>query len=124
MAHFAQLDENNVVLQVLVVANGEMLDENGNESEVKGATFLQGLFGGRWVQTSYNGNFRKRFAAVGGVYDPVKDAFIPPKKWESWIFNEDVLDWEPPTPYPSDGKHYIWREDLVSWLATGAPLGE
>jgi hypothetical protein len=124
MAHFAQLDENNVVLQVLVVANAEMLDENGNESEAKGAAFLQSIFGGQWIQTSYNGNFRKRFAAVGGVYDPVKDAFIPPKKQESWVFNEDILDWEPPIPYPSDGKHYIWRGDLVSWFATGAPLGD
>ena len=79
MAHFAELDENNIVKQVLVVHNNELVDEQGNESEQKGAAFCESLFGGRWVQTSYNGNFRKNYAGIGYVYDSDRDAFIPPK---------------------------------------------
>jgi hypothetical protein len=122
MAHFAQLDENNVVLQVLVVANAEMLDENGNESEAKGASFLQSIFGGRWIQTSYNNKFRKQFAGVGFTYNAERDAFVRPQPYPEWVFNEDALEWEPPTPYPNDGKHYIWRRDLGDWFATGGEL--
>lgn len=119
MAHFAELDDNNVVLRVIVVANGVVTDENRIESESKGVEFCQSLFGGRWVQTSYNNNFRKRFAAVGGTYDAVKDAFVLPRPYSQWHLNPDTLDWEPPTPYPNDGKHYIWREDLGEWFFTG-----
>lgn len=78
MAHFAQLDENNVVTQVIVVANAELMD-NGVESEAKGAAFCQSLFGGNWKQTSYNGNIRKNYAGIGFTYDSDRDAFIPPK---------------------------------------------
>jgi len=76
MAHFAQLDENNVVMQVIVVNNAELLDESGQESEAKGIAFCQSLFGGTWKQTSYNANFRGKYAGVGDKYDPVKDEFI------------------------------------------------
>jgi len=76
MAHFAQLDENNVVMQVIVVNNAELLDESGQESEAKGIAFCQSLFGGTWKQTSYNANFRGKYAGVGDQYDPVKDEFI------------------------------------------------
>lgn len=79
MAHFAQLDENNVVQQVIVVNNSELLDENGVEQESKGIQFCQALLGGTWIQTSYNGNFRKNYAGAGYVYDSQLDAFIPPK---------------------------------------------
>ena len=78
MAHFAQLDENNIVTQVIVVNNSELLDENGNESEAKGIAFCQSLFGGNWKQTSYNANFRKNYAGIGFSYDPVADEFNPP----------------------------------------------
>lgn len=80
MAHFAQLDGNNVVTQVIVVHNNELLDENGVELESKGITFCQSLFGAntRWVQTSYNGNIRKHYAGIGYTYDPVVDEFVPP----------------------------------------------
>jgi hypothetical protein len=78
MAHFAQLDENNIVTQVIVVNNSELLDENGNESEAKGTAFCQSLFGGNWKQTSYNANFRKNYAGIGFTYDPVADEFNPP----------------------------------------------
>lgn len=80
MAHFAQLDADNYVIRVIVVNNSELLDENGNESEAKGIAFCQSLFGAdtRWVQTSYNANFRKFYAGLGYLYDPVKDEFVMP----------------------------------------------
>jgi len=76
MAHFAELDETNTVKQVIVVHNNELLDENGIESEQKGIDFCVNLFGGKWIQTSYNGNFRGRYAGIGMIYDPVNDEFI------------------------------------------------
>lgn len=88
MAHFAQLDETNIVTQVIVVNNNELLD-NGVESEAKGVAFCQSLLGGTWVQTSYNGNIRKNYAGIGCIYDPVRDAFIPPK---ANCHSEEILD--------------------------------
>jgi hypothetical protein len=79
MAHFAQIDEDGVVIQVIVVADDECLDQAGNEHELLGATFCHRLLGGRWVQTSYNGRIRKRFAGVGFRYDPTLDEFLPPE---------------------------------------------
>ena len=81
MAHFAELDENNLVLRVIVVDNTNVLDESGNESEQVGVSFLHNIFGPetKWVQTSYNGNFRKTYAGIGFTYDPVADEFIPPQ---------------------------------------------
>lgn len=113
MAHFAQLD-NNVVTQVIVVHNNELLD-NGVESEAKGIAFCQSLFGGSWVQTSYNGNIRKNFAGIGYTYDEARDAFIPPKPFNSWLLNEETCRWDSPIPYPTDGKKYVWNEDIVNW---------
>ena len=78
MAHFAELDENNKVIQVIVVHNNELIDENGQESEVKGILFCQSLFGGNWVQTSYNQNFRKNYAGIGFTYNSELDEFNPP----------------------------------------------
>lgn len=114
MAHFAELDENNVVKQVIVIHNNELLD-NGIESEAKGIQLCQSLFGGNWVQTSYNGNIRKNYAGIGYSYDSVRDAFIPPKPYESWVLNEDTCQWDAPTPYPSDGQMYRWNEELQQW---------
>lgn len=96
MAHFAELDENNVVLRVIVVSN-EMLLEDGQESEAKGIAFCKQLFGEdtNWVQTSYNGNFRKHYASWCYVYDSNKDAFIPPKpEGEGWILDEESFTWQ------------------------------
>lgn len=94
MAHFAELDENNVVKQVIVVHNNELLVD-GVESESKGIVFCQSLFGGNWIQTSYNGTIRKNYAGIGFTYDPVRDAFIPPKPEEGeWVLNEDTCQWE------------------------------
>lgn len=117
MAHFAELDENNVVKQVLVVHNNELL-EDGVEKESKGVVFLQSLFGhNRWKQTSYNGNMRKNYAGVGFFYDATKDAFIPPKPFASWTLDENLCKWTPPVPYPNDGNFYYWDEPSLSWTA-------
>lgn len=118
MAHFAQVDENNVVLQVIVVNNSEILDGQGAEREELGISFCQSLFGSetRWVQTSYNANFRKNYAGIGFSYDSGRDAFIAPKPYPSWILNEDTCQWQAPIPYPSDGGSYVWDES-----STGSP---
>ena len=97
MAHFAELDENNTVKQVIVVHNNELLDENGNESEQKGIDFCIAHYGGTWIQTSYNGTIRKNYAGIGMIYDPIRNAFILPKPYDSWVLNEDTCQWEEPT---------------------------
>ena len=116
MAHFAQIDENNIVQQVIVVHNNELLDENGVEQESKGIEFCKNLLGGNWVQTSYNAAFRKNYAGTGYTYDPVRDAFFEPKPYDSWVLNEETCQWEAPIPYPLNGKIYRWDEETVSWV--------
>jgi hypothetical protein len=115
MAHFAELDENNVVKQVIVVNNNELLVD-GVESEAKGIEFCQSLFGSIWVQTSYNGNFRKNYAGIGFVYDPILDAFYAPQPYPSWVLDANVI-WQAPTPMPEDGIFYLWDEATLSWVA-------
>lgn len=115
MAHFAQLDENNVVTQVIVVANTDTADANGVEKEYIGAAFCEKLFGGVWKQTSYNGNFRKRYAGVGFTYNAALDAFVVPKPHASWSLNNTTADWEAPVAKPDDGKNYMWNESTLSW---------
>ena len=115
MAHFAELDSNNVVLRVIVVNNAELLDENDVEQESLGISFCQTLFGGTWKQTSYNGNLRKNFAGVGYSYDSSKNAFIAPQPYSSWTLNETSCQWEPPVSYPTDGNRYTWNEETTSW---------
>jgi hypothetical protein len=114
MAHFAQI-ENNIVTQVIVVANEEILDGNGQESEQKGIDFCSNLLGGTWKQTSYNAKIRKNYAGIGYTYDEDRDAFIPPKPFESWVLNEDTYNWECPIPYPNDEKMYKWNESITNW---------
>jgi hypothetical protein len=116
MAHFAQLDENNTVIQVIVVNNSEIIDSNGNENEILGINFCKNLLGGNWMQTSYNANFRKNFAGIGFTYDAVRDAFIAPKPYASWLFNEETCQWYAPIQHPQDNQIYIWDEDTVSWI--------
>lgn len=117
MAHFAKLDENNIVVEVVVVHNNELLDEKGIEQESKGIEFLTNLFGhSNWKQTSYNGNFRKHYAGIGFTYDVQRDAFIPYKLFDSWVLNQDTLQWESPIPYPNDGKSYTWDESIKNWI--------
>ena len=122
MAHFAQLDEDNVVTQVIVVANEELILD-GVESEVKGVIFCKSLFGEdtKWVQTSYNATIRKNYAGIGFKYDNALDAFIAPKPFDSWTLDEDTAQWEAPTPYPTDGKIYYWSEDDLTWLEVPTP---
>ena len=115
MAHFAELGIDNIVQRVIVVHNNELLDGDGVEQESLGVAFCQGLFGGTWVQTSYNGNMRKNFAGNGYTYDSTRDAFIAPKPYASWVLNEETCRWEAPTPIPTDGQRYQWNEDTTSW---------
>ena len=112
MAHFAEIDENNIVLRVIVVAD---------EHEADGENWCNGFLGGTWKQTSFNtvGNvhaldgtpFRKNYAGVDYTYDTTRDAFIPPKPYPSWALNETTCLWESPIDYPSDNKIYRWDED-------------
>jgi len=110
MAHFAQIDENNIVTQVLVVPDNV---------EDRGQNYLAndlGL-GGNWVQTSYNNRIRKNYAGIGFFYDSVRDAFIPPKPFDSWTLNEETCQWQAPVAYPTDGIMYKWNEDNKDWQA-------
>ena len=116
MAHFAQLNEDNIVTRVIVVHNNELLDENGVEQESKGQQFCTNLLGGNWVQTSYNATFRKNYAGIGFTYDSIRDAFIPPKPYPSWVLNEDTCRWEAPVAYPTDDKSYTWDEENTVWV--------
>jgi len=116
MAHFAQLNEENLVTQVIVVANQDTADQDGVENEAVGIAFCTNLLGGKWVQTSYNANIRKNYAGVGYKYDATLDAFIPPQPFASWTLNEETAQWEAPTPYPDDEKRYTWDEETTSWV--------
>lgn len=118
MAHFAELDSSNNVIRVIVVGNPDCLDDAGNESEAVGIAFCQELFGAdtRWLQTSYNGNIRKRYAGIGYTYDPSLDAFIPPQPFPSWTLDTATCDWQPPIPCPDDGQLYDWDEASGVWL--------
>jgi hypothetical protein len=116
MAHFAKLDENNVVTQVIVVGNRDTSDANGVEKEHIGAAFCERLLGGTWKQTSYNGTMRKRYAGIGFTYNEDLDAFVPPKPHASWVLNNTTADWEAPVPMPTEeGKTYVWNESAGSW---------
>lgn len=117
MAHFAQLDENNVVLAVVVVNNEDILNLPFPESEPVGIVFCKQLFGEdtNWKQTSYNSNFRKNYAVVGEQYREDLDGFVGSSPYSSWILNTNTCKWEAPIPYPNDGKAYFWDEPNLSW---------
>jgi hypothetical protein len=120
MAHFAKLDENNVVLEINVVHNNELIGEDGNENEAKGIEFLTQWSGGyiNWKQTSYNGNFRKHYAGIGYTYRADINAFVPPQPYPSWTLDADA-NWQPPVAMPTDGQMYSWDETTTSWLVNG-----
>jgi hypothetical protein len=105
MAHFAEVDGNNIVLRVLVT---------DNNAPNEGFDWLVSTFGGTWIKTSYNSSIRKNFAGIGYKYDMELDAFISPKPFDSWVDNGNFA-WESPTPYPEDGKGYVWSEETTSW---------
>jgi hypothetical protein len=111
MAHFAKIGIGNIVEQVIVVSNDIATTEQA------GIDFINKIYNTRdaWKQTSYNNNFRKNFASIGDFYDQQRDAFIPPKPYNSWILNEITCQWKAPVAYPTDGKKYNWNESLVNW---------
>jgi hypothetical protein len=111
MAHYAFLDENNIVTEVITGIDETELIE-GLEPEI-----WYGNFRGQVCKrTSYNANIRKNYAGIGFSYDSERDAFIPPKPFDSWILNENTCIWESPVPYPSDGEFYIWDENNQTWI--------
>ena len=122
MAHFAQLNAENLVTQVIVVANQDTADQDGVENEAIGIEFCTNLLGGKWKQTSYNANIRKNYAGVGYKYDAALNAFIPPQPFASWTLNNETAQWEAPTPYPTDDKRYTWDEATTAWVEV--PVGE
>lgn len=116
MAHFAQLDENNIVVNVCKVNNEDIDNLEFPDSEPIGRSFMESVTGhANWKQTSYNNNFRVRYAGVGFYYDPQRDAFIEPKEFASWVFDETLVSWVAPVPYPDDGLEYVWNEEMVNW---------
>ena len=123
MAHFAKIGLNNKVISVHSVHNNELLDADGVEQEVNGIRFLTNLHGWAiWKQTSYNANIRKNFAGIGFTYDEDRDAFIPPKPFDSWILNEDTCLWEAPIDKPTltqeqidKNNYYTWNETNQTW---------
>ena len=115
MAHFAKINEENIVTQVIVVHNNELLN-GSEESEEKGIDFCESLFGHRnWVQTSYNGTIRHNFANIGFTWDPDNNAFYAPKPYPSWSLDENFI-WQPPVQYPNDGERHTWDEDNKTWV--------
>jgi hypothetical protein len=115
MAHFAKLGVGNIVEQVIVVSNDIATTEQA------GSDFINKLYNTRdvWKQTSYNNNIRKNFAGVGYSYDQTRDAFIPPKHYNSWVLNEDTCLWNAPVPEPTtqleDNQYYSWNESIINW---------
>lgn len=107
MAHFAELDENNIVTRVLVT---------DNNAPNEGYDWLVENLGGTWVKTSYNGNIRENYAGIGFTYDPELDAFISPKPFESWVLVEESARWEAPIAYPDDELFYRWDETVLDWV--------
>jgi hypothetical protein len=115
VAHFAELNQNNEVLRVVVVDNRDTSDASGVEREHIGQAHLEKILGGVWRQTSYNATMRKNYAGVGYTYDAQRDAFVPPKPFNSWILNETTCQWQAPVTMPQDGKMYAWNEQTTSW---------
>lgn len=118
MAHFAKLDQNNNVLEVIVVSNNVVNNLPFPESEPIGVEFCQSLYGSNtnWKQTSYNNSFRLNYAGIGSVYVEAQDAFSVARPYPSWTLNTETMEWEAPVPIPQDGKAYYWDEATLSWV--------
>jgi hypothetical protein len=124
MAHYALLDENNIVVSVITGVDEDIVQINENGKEVGGSSeawenFYSSLpwFNGLVCKrTSYNGNYRKNYAGIGFTYDPVRDAFISPQPFPSWTLNEETCKWQPPYLPPQDNKAYNWNEETLSWV--------
>lgn len=117
MAHYAFLDENKIVTEVIVGINETELIE-GKDPE----TWYGEFRGQRCVRTSYHGNIRKNYAGIGYRYDDELDAFIPPQPYPSWILNTETAQWQAPIPYPTDGLMYYWDEEAGDWAAIEFPM--
>tara|TARA_R110002110_G_scaffold412935_1_gene639603 strand:+ start:1083 stop:1550 length:468 start_codon:yes stop_codon:yes gene_type:complete len=128
MAHFAQIDSDSIVTNVIVVSNEDCLDSDGNESEAVGIAFCQNLLGAgtNWVQTSYNDNIRCRYASINSKYDSTNDVFYEPQPYPSWGLNTSTWAWDAPVALPDDAglddednptEHviYDWDEGSISW---------
>ena len=122
MAHFAKINSENIVTEVIVINNDVILDSNGQEQESLGVDFCKQLYGdGTYKQTSYNSNLRKNMATVGSTYDASKDAFIRPKRYSSWVLDESTCRWKPPVDHPTDSEAvggnvlYQWDESITNW---------
>lgn len=136
MAHFAQINADSIVEQVICVANSVIIDSDGKESEQLGIEFCQSLYGKdtTWLQTSYNGTIRRNFAGVGVQYYAPQDVFLPPKPYPSWVLNEQTLEWEAPVAPPvyledyymgdGTGSQYYWDEEKLSWMMHGPTAWE
>jgi hypothetical protein len=110
MAHYAFLDENNIVTQVIVGRNEDEVVDGIYDWE----KYYGELMNQKCIRTSYNHNIRKQYAGIGFTYDEDADVFVSPKPFESWSLDENH-DWQPPTPMPLDGKHYFWNESDLEW---------
>jgi len=110
MAHYAFLDNNNVVTEVITG-----IDETETIEGLSTETWYSNFRGQVCKRTSYNGNIRKNYAGIGYTYDAARDAFIAPKLFNSWVLDEATCRWQAPTSYPTDGKKYTWSEDDLSW---------
>ena len=120
MAHYARVNSENVVTFVTPIPNEMITDVNGVEHEDWVLDHLYSTIpdsvGDRWIQTSYNNNFRKKYAGIGYTWNEQLDAFIPPKPYKSWILNQETAEWESPVPYPTNEKDCIWNEDIKKWM--------
>lgn len=121
MAHFAQLDQNNIVMSVVVINNATIENMQFPQSEPVGVEFCKSLYGqdSAWVQTSYSASFRKNYAGIGYLFDSSVQpygAFIPPALYPSWVLDTATYQWSAPVPYPNDGELYEWSEATLSWV--------
>lgn len=113
MAHYAFVDENNIVVEVITGRNEDEVVDGISNWEAHYEEFRPGL---KCFRTSYNGNIRKNYAGIGFTYDKPRDAFIPPKPFESWLLDEGICNWQPPISYPTDDKNYQWDEAVLNWI--------
>jgi hypothetical protein len=118
--YFAKIELNNKVTQVLTMDDSVLKDADGNEHENLGVAFLTELTGWPiWKETWKDGSQRKNFAGIEYTYDETRNAFISPKRYPTWTLNESTCQWDPPTPFPDDGKKYIWNETEQRWDEIG-----
>jgi hypothetical protein len=117
MAHYAFLDENNIVTEVITGRNEDEIVDGVSDWEKYYGEFRNQ----KCVRTSYNSRIRKNYAGIGYSYDENRDAFIAPKPFDSWLLDEDTCQWKAPTVRPDDGKRYVWDEPTLAWVEVELP---